>query len=57
MRQAVTALAQGKFTAAGRAARADLSQLRFVQTSIAPGERRVEEMPLAELERRVRSIR
>jgi hypothetical protein len=53
----VTGLAQGKFTVVGRAARPDLSHLQFVQTSIAAGERRVEEMPLAELERRVRSTR
>jgi hypothetical protein len=54
---AVTGLAQGKFSVVGRVARPDLSQLTFVRTSVAPGERRAEEMTLAELERRVRSTR
>jgi hypothetical protein len=54
---AVNGLAQGKFTIAGREVRPDLSHLTFVQTSIRAGERRAEEMPLAELEQRVRSTR
>lgn len=53
----VTGLAQGKFTVAGGVARPDLSQMTFVRTSVGAGERRVEPMPLAELERRVRSTR
>jgi hypothetical protein len=53
----VTGLAQGKFSVAGRVARPDLSHLIFVTTSARAGERRSEEMPLAELERRVRSAR
>jgi hypothetical protein len=53
----VTGLAQGKFSIAGAVARPDLSQLYFVRTSVRAGERRSEEMPLAELERRVRSAR
>ena len=54
----VTALAQGKFSVVGGAvARPDLSRFTFVQSSIPPGERRSEEMPVAELERRVRSTR
>jgi hypothetical protein len=51
----VAALSQGKFTVAGRVARPDLSHLAFVRTSVPPRERRVEEMPLAELEQRVRT--
>lgn len=54
---AVTALAQGKFSIDGKIARPDLSRLRFVGTSVRGGERPSEEMPLAELERRVRSVR
>ena len=53
----VTGLAQGKFTVAGGRARPDLSRLMFVKTTAPPGERRAEEMPVAELERRVRSTR
>jgi hypothetical protein len=53
----VSSLAQGKFSVVGRVARPDLSRFSFVQTSIPPGERRSEEMPVAELERRVRSTR
>jgi hypothetical protein len=53
----VTALAQGKFSVVGAVARPDLSKFTFVQSSIPPGERRSEEMPVAELERRVRSTR
>lgn len=53
----VTGLAQGKLAVVGAVARPDLSQLTFVRTSVRAGERRSEEMPLAELERRVRSTR
>ncbi|WP_248353833.1 hypothetical protein [Anaeromyxobacter oryzae] len=53
----VTGLAQGKFSVVGPVARPDLSELTFIRTSVRHGERRAEEMPLAELERRVRSIR
>jgi hypothetical protein len=53
----VTGLAQGKFTVAGARARPDLSKLMFVKTNVPAGERRAEEMPLKELERRVRSTR
>jgi hypothetical protein len=53
----VTALAQGKFTVVGRTARPDLSKVSFVRTSVPGGERRAEEMPLDELERRVRRSR
>ncbi len=54
---AVTGLAQGKFTVAGGRALPDLSKLMFVRTTVPSGERRVEEMPVAELERRVRNTR
>jgi hypothetical protein len=53
----VTGLAQGKFSVAGAVARPDLSHLHFVRTSVRAGERRSEEMPLPELERRVRTAR
>jgi hypothetical protein len=53
----VTGLAQGKFSVRGKVARPDLSGLQFVSASAREGERRSEEMPLAELERRVRSAR
>ena len=53
----VTGLAQGKLSVHGAVARPDLSRLTFVRTSVRAGERRSEEMPLAELERRVRSTR
>jgi len=53
----VNGFAQGKFTVEGRVARPDLSHLTFQESSIRAAERRVEEMPLAELERRVRSTR
>lgn len=53
----VTGMAQGKFSVVGRVARPDLSNLTFVKMSVGAGERRVEEMPLSELERRVRSTR
>lgn len=53
----VTGLAQGKFTVSGALATPELSQVAFVGASVGPGERRVEQMPLAELERRVRSVR
>jgi hypothetical protein len=53
----VASLSQGKFTVVGRTARPELSHLTFMQTSVRAGERRSEEMPLEELERRVRSTR
>lgn len=53
----VNGLAQGKFSVSGGLARPDLSNLVFEQSSVSAGERRVAEMPLAELERRVRSVR
>jgi len=53
----ITGLAQGKFAVVGPVARPDLSHLTFIRTSVRAGERRAEEMPLAELERRVRSTR
>jgi hypothetical protein len=53
----VAGLAQGKFSVAGEVARPDLSRLTFVRVSVAAGDRRSEEMPLAELERRVGGIR
>jgi hypothetical protein len=53
----VAGLAQGKFTVAGAVARPDLSRLTFLRTDVRPGERRSEEMPLDELERRVRGTR
>jgi hypothetical protein len=51
----VTGLAQGKFSVAGPQARPDLSHLQFVARQVPAGERAVEPMPVAELERRVRS--
>jgi hypothetical protein len=54
---AVAGLAQGKFSVQGAVARPDLSHLIFVRSAVGDGERRIEEMPLAELERRVRSVR
>ncbi len=53
----VAELAQGKFSVVGKVARPDLSRFTFVATSARAGERRSEEMPLVELERRVRSAR
>lgn len=53
----VRGLAQGKFTVDGATARPDLSGYQFVASSVKPGERRSEEMPLEELERRVRATR
>jgi hypothetical protein len=53
----VAELAQGKFTVDGDQARPDLSRFTFSQTSVPPGERRAEEMPVTELERRVRTTR
>jgi hypothetical protein len=53
----VTELAQGKFAVQGRTARPDLSQIAFVGSTVRAGERRAEEMPLAELERRVKEAR
>ncbi|GEJ57870.1 hypothetical protein [Anaeromyxobacter diazotrophicus] len=53
----VTGLAQGKFAVKGPAARPDLSGLSFVpRAALRAGERRVEELALDELERRVRAV-
>ncbi|HET9597390.1 MAG TPA: hypothetical protein VFP65_17500 [Anaeromyxobacteraceae bacterium] len=49
--------AQGKFTVSGSRARPDLARTTFLEAPLAPGERRAEEMPIAELERRVRAAR
>jgi hypothetical protein len=53
----VTELAQGKFSVVGPVARPDLSQFTFMKTVVPSGERRAEEMPVAELEQRVRNTR
>ncbi len=53
----VSELAQGKFSVRGAVAAPDLSRFSFVGSSARAGERRSEEMPLRELERRVRSAR
>lgn len=52
----VVGLAQGAFLVEGGTARPDLSQLELLASSVRQGERRAEAMPLAELERRVRSV-
>lgn len=52
----VAGLAQGKFSVAGPAATPDLSHTRFLGRQLASGERAAEAMPVAELERRVRSV-
>jgi hypothetical protein len=49
--------AQGKFTVTDGRARPDLVGTTFVPAPLAQGERRAEEMPLPELERRVRAAR
>jgi hypothetical protein len=54
----VTGLAQGKFTVDGAAARPQLSRVSFVpRAGVRAGERLVEQMDVAELERRVRSAK
>ncbi len=52
----VAGLAQGKFSVAGPSAAPDLTHTRFLAREIRPGERAAEPMPVAELERRVRSV-
>ena len=52
----VAGLAQGKFSVAGVSAAPDTSHLRISTRQVAAGERPAEAMPLAELERRVRSV-
>lgn len=52
----VAGLAQGKFSVAGPGAVPDLSHTRFLGRQLAAGERAAEAMPVAELERRVRSV-
>jgi hypothetical protein len=54
----VTGLAQGKFSVQGTAARPQLSKVGFVpREGLRAGERLAEEMDVAELERRVRSVK
>lgn len=53
----VRGMRQGKFRVEGDTARPGLEGVAFVPAQPAPGERRAEAMPLAELERRVRSLR
>jgi hypothetical protein len=53
----VSGLGQGKFTVEGKGARPDTARIDFVATEVPAGERRAEPMPVAELERRVRSVR
>ncbi len=53
----VTGLAQGKFAVNAGVARPDVAHTSFVSLKLKPGERPSEEMPLDELERRVRSAR
>ena len=53
----VTGLAQGKFTVQSGVARPDLANTSLIAAQRAPGERASEEMPVGELERRVRSVR
>jgi len=52
----VAGLAQGKFSVAGTSAAPDLTHTRFVDRQVKAGERAAEPMPVAELERRVRSV-
>ncbi len=53
----VMGLSQGKFRVDGATARNEGGGLYKLERTIPPGERVAEEMPLAELERRVRSAR
>jgi len=53
----VTGLALGKFAVAGARARPDLRGLHLLDRTLPAGERAAEEMPLAELEARVRGAR
>jgi hypothetical protein len=54
----VTGLAQGKFSVQSGAARPQLTRVSFVpRASLRAGERLAEEMDVAELERRVRSVK
>ncbi len=52
----VRGMRQGKFRVEGAVASPGLEGVAFTREQAAPGERRAEAMPLAELERRVRSI-
>ena len=56
-RFAIAGMAQGKFAVEAGRARPGLDHFVFVRTAVPEGERRAEEMPLEELERRVRSAR
>jgi hypothetical protein len=49
-------LAQGKFSVDGADAAPDLAHTRVMAQQLRPGERTAEAMPVAELERRVRSV-
>ncbi|MBI5069631.1 MAG: hypothetical protein HZB56_15465 [Deltaproteobacteria bacterium] len=53
----VMGLSQGKFRVEGDTAKNEVGGLYRLEKPIPPGERVAEEMPLAELERRVRSAR
>jgi hypothetical protein len=53
----VTGHAQGKFALEGGTARNDTAGLTLVERALRPGERRAAEMPVEELERRVRGAR
>lgn len=53
----VQGMAQGKFRVEGGEARPDVSAFAFLPVELPRGERRVEAMPLEELEERVRSAR
>jgi len=53
----VNGLAQGKYRVEGGTARPDLSQVEFVSRQVAAGELPPGPVPIAELERRVRSAR
>lgn len=53
----VTGMAQGKFSVDGERARPDLQGLHLPARAAAAGERQSAEMPLEELERRVRGAR
>jgi hypothetical protein len=54
-RYRVLGLATGKFRVSGRQATPRLEAIHLEEAAIPPGERRVEAMPLEELERRVRA--
>lgn len=53
----VSGAAQGKFKVEAKEARPDLSEVKFLRSDVRAGERGVEAMPVAELERRVKGAR